>query len=198
MHAESLQSCPTLCDPIDCNLPGSSVRGSLQARILEWVAISYARGSSQPRDRTQISYISCTGSQVLYHYCYLGSPFLPMLTTLVISSDLISLLYMPSHNFTTCKFYISISHFYLKVWTCTIEAYWICSFRFLDTSDLLFLKWNSNLPPKTSQLAVFSASVLAALALQLLKPKILVILNFSPSLPFSLLFYTSRYYFFFL
>ena len=42
------QSCPTLCDPMDCSLPGSTVLGILQARILEWVAISYSRGSSDP------------------------------------------------------------------------------------------------------------------------------------------------------
>ena len=51
----SCQSCPTLCNPMDCSLPGSSVHGILQARILEWVAIS-SRGSSRPRDQT---YISC-------------------------------------------------------------------------------------------------------------------------------------------
>ena len=44
------QSCLTLCDPIDCGPPGSSVHGVFQARILEWVAISFSRGSSQPRD----------------------------------------------------------------------------------------------------------------------------------------------------
>ena len=44
------QSCPALCDPIDCSLPSSSVHGILQARILEWVAISFSKGSSQPRD----------------------------------------------------------------------------------------------------------------------------------------------------
>ena len=49
-HAKSLQSCPTLCDPMDCSLPGSSVHGILQARILEWVAMPSSRGSSQPRD----------------------------------------------------------------------------------------------------------------------------------------------------
>ena len=49
------QSCPTLCDPIDCSSSGSSVQGILQARILEWVSISFSRGSSQPRNRTQIS-----------------------------------------------------------------------------------------------------------------------------------------------
>ena len=52
------QSCLTLCDPVDCSPPGSSVRGILQARILEWVAIPFSRGSSQPRDRSQVSHIA--------------------------------------------------------------------------------------------------------------------------------------------
>ena len=51
-ETEVAQSCPTLCDPTDCSLPGSSIRGISQARILEWVAISSSRESSQPRDRT--------------------------------------------------------------------------------------------------------------------------------------------------
>ena len=46
------QSCPALCDPVDCSSPGSSVHGILQARILQWVAIPFSRGSSQPRDGT--------------------------------------------------------------------------------------------------------------------------------------------------
>ena len=49
------QSCPTLCDPKDCSRPGSSVQGILQASILEWVAIPFSRGSSWPRDQTQVS-----------------------------------------------------------------------------------------------------------------------------------------------
>ena len=49
--AKSLQSCPTLCDPMDHSQPGSSVHGALQARILEWAAMPSSRGSSQPRDR---------------------------------------------------------------------------------------------------------------------------------------------------
>ena len=53
---EVTQSCPTLCDPVDGSPPGSSVHGILQARILEWVAISFSRGSSRPRDRTQVSH----------------------------------------------------------------------------------------------------------------------------------------------
>ena len=51
-------SCPTLCDPMDCSPPGSSVHGIFQARILEWVAISFSRVSSQPRDQTRVSYES--------------------------------------------------------------------------------------------------------------------------------------------
>ena len=52
------QSCPTLCDPVDCSPPGSSVHGILQARILEWVTTLSSRGSSQPRDWTQVSGIT--------------------------------------------------------------------------------------------------------------------------------------------
>ena len=50
------QLCPTLCDPTDYSLPGSSVHGIFQARILEWVAISSSRGSSRPRDQTCVSW----------------------------------------------------------------------------------------------------------------------------------------------
>ena len=61
------QSCLTLCDPMDYSLPGSSVRGILQSRILEWVAISSSRGSSRPRDRTHIC-VSCIHCRwILYH-----------------------------------------------------------------------------------------------------------------------------------
>ena len=52
------QSCPTLCDPMDCSPPGSSVHGILQAWILEWVACPFSRGSSQPRDWTRVSCIA--------------------------------------------------------------------------------------------------------------------------------------------
>ena len=58
MHTQLLQSCLTLCDPPDCGLPGSSVHGFLQARILEWVAVPSSRGSSRPRDRTCVSCIA--------------------------------------------------------------------------------------------------------------------------------------------
>ena len=64
----------TLCDPMACSLPGSFVHGVFQARILEWFAISFSKGSSQPRDLTHGPCVSCIGRQILYHWCYLGSP----------------------------------------------------------------------------------------------------------------------------
>ena len=61
------QSCPTLCNPIDCSPPGSSIHGIFQARVLGWVAISFSRGSSWPRDRTQVSGIAGTCFYCLSH-----------------------------------------------------------------------------------------------------------------------------------
>ena len=87
--AKSLQSRPTLCDPVDCSLPSSSgyaihvdvwqnqynikqitiinINKNKKIRVLEWVAISSCRGSSQPRGLTHVSHVSCIGSRVLYH-----------------------------------------------------------------------------------------------------------------------------------
>ena len=62
--AKLLQSCPTLCNPIDGSPPGSSVPGILQAKILEWVARPSSMGSSQPRDRTHAFSSSCTADRV--------------------------------------------------------------------------------------------------------------------------------------
>ena len=62
------QSYPVLGSPIDCSPPGSSVHGILQARALEWVAISSSRGFFWPRDQTHISCVSCIRRQILYHW----------------------------------------------------------------------------------------------------------------------------------
>ena len=67
VRAKFAQSCPTLCDSMDCSPPDSSVHGIFQAGILEWVAIPFSRGSLWPRDRIRVFYVSCTGRQVLYH-----------------------------------------------------------------------------------------------------------------------------------
>ena len=64
------------CNHVDCSLPGSSVHGMFQARILEWVAISYSRGCSQPRDRNGISCFSCIGRQILLPLSHLESPLI--------------------------------------------------------------------------------------------------------------------------
>ena len=74
VFAKLLQSCPTLCDPMDCSPPGSSAHGVIQARILEWVTKPSSRGSSWPRDQTHFSYVFCIGRQVLYPSRLLGSP----------------------------------------------------------------------------------------------------------------------------
>ena len=67
------QLCPTLCDPIDY-----TVHGILQARILEWVAFPFSRGSSEPRDRTQVS---CIAGRIHYQLSYQGSPFMKKIFT---------------------------------------------------------------------------------------------------------------------
>ena len=66
------QWCPTLCDPMNCSLSGFSIHGIFQARILKWVAVSFSRGSSQPRDWTLVSCI--VGK--LYYLSHQGNPLL--------------------------------------------------------------------------------------------------------------------------
>ena len=61
------QSCPTLCDPVDCSPQGSSVHRIFQARILEWVAISCSKGSSQSRDWTFVSWVSWIAGRLFTH-----------------------------------------------------------------------------------------------------------------------------------
>ena len=64
---EFIQLCPILCGPLDYSLPVSFVLGIFQAKILEWLAIPYSKGSSRHRDPTYVSCISCDGRQILYH-----------------------------------------------------------------------------------------------------------------------------------
>ena len=65
------ESCLSLCDPMDWSPPGSSVLGVSQARILEWIAMPSSRGSFRPKDWTLVSWVSCIGMRVLYHYCHI-------------------------------------------------------------------------------------------------------------------------------
>ena len=66
VHAKLLQLCLNLCNPMECNPPDSSVHVILQARILEWMAMPFSRGSFPLRDQTQVSYVSWIGRQFLY------------------------------------------------------------------------------------------------------------------------------------
>ena len=70
------QSCPILCHPMNCSLTGSSVHGVFQARIMQWVAIFFSRRSSQSRDQTHVSCVSCIGRQFIYQLSHQG-PSLP-------------------------------------------------------------------------------------------------------------------------
>ena len=69
---EVAQSCWTLCDPMDCSPPSSSVHGIFQARVLEWVAISFSRGSSQPRDQI---WVSCIASRHFTIWATMEAPW---------------------------------------------------------------------------------------------------------------------------
>ena len=71
--ASIVAKCVSGFSHIQLCVTGSSVHGILEARILEWVAMPFSRGSSQPKDRTRISFVSCIGRQALYHESHLGS-----------------------------------------------------------------------------------------------------------------------------
>ena len=75
--AKSLQLCPTLCNPLGCSPPGFSVHGILQARIPEWVAMPTSRGSSRPRDRTCVFFVSYIGRWVFCFFVFFFLPLVP-------------------------------------------------------------------------------------------------------------------------
>ena len=89
-----------LCNPMDCRPPGSSVHGISQARILERVAISFSRGSSQPREWTHVSCVSCTGRRIL---C-------PSATRETLIKDVFTL--------------IQIRHLLLQIRDCSLGCFW--------------------------------------------------------------------------
>ena len=75
--AKSLQSCLTLCNPMDCGPPGSSAHWILQARTLEWVAMPSSKGSSRPRDWIRIPYVSCIGRRLFFLLLLFFQPLAP-------------------------------------------------------------------------------------------------------------------------
>ena len=74
VHAQLLQLWQSLCDPVDCSPSHSSVHGILQARILEWVAMPYSRGSSPPRDQTRVSCVTSIAGKFFTHWAAQEAP----------------------------------------------------------------------------------------------------------------------------
>ena len=82
--AKSFQSCPTICNPMDCSPPDSSIHGILQARILEWIAMPSSRESSQPRDGTWVfkspawvdGFFTASATWEAYIYIYIGAIYI--------------------------------------------------------------------------------------------------------------------------
>ena len=128
--SEVTQSCPTLCDPMDCSLPGSSVHGIFQAIVLGWIAISFSRGPSQPRDRTPVSHIV---DRRFIVWATRGSSFWKI-------SHIISIPYLKSISF------------FPLVWTEQIKfwerKYWIIIFMggllYIQTTLGVLSNWESN------------------------------------------------------
>ena len=95
--AQSLQSCSTLCNPMDCSPPGSSVHGILHARILEWAAITFLQRSSQPRDWTWEFFtclLHCMQSHqgsLIYYMIFSNNPFSKLLFSVPVSRHAIDL-----------------------------------------------------------------------------------------------------------
>ena len=100
MYAFSVaQSCLTLCNPIDWSLPGSSIHGIFQVRILEWAAISSPKGSSPPRDWTHVSWICiCLADSLLLSY--LWSPYVMFCSDLIASKFFILFCWWTSQFFS--------------------------------------------------------------------------------------------------
>ena len=92
MHAQLLQLHLTLSDPMDCSPPGSSVHGTLQASILEWVAMPYSGGFSQPGDQTHVYLHLLLCRQILYPLSYPGSPIIALQCCTVSAMDNVNLL----------------------------------------------------------------------------------------------------------
>ena len=118
IDSEVIQLCLTLCDPMDCSLLGSSVYGIFQVRVLEWVAISFSRGSSQPRDWTWVP-------------CIVGRCF-----TIWATREVRSLLM--NYCFDICSWYSTLrNNFLFEYYIYWIKSYF-CMFKCWN-----LVKWNN-------------------------------------------------------
>ena len=124
MCAKLLQSCLTLCDPMKCGWPGSSLHGIVQARTLEWIAVTISRGSSWPESQNNISYFSCIGSQVLY-------------TT---SSDMVISYYIMKilKTYNEC-FCLNWFLFFIHIWLLLQGNLSLCAYWFKNTGNSFYV-----------------------------------------------------------
>ena len=124
------QSCPTLCDPMDCSPPGSSVHGILQARILEWFSISFSRGFSWSRDWTQVS---CIAGRFFTIWAIWEAPFSSLSGCRVTHSGLLRPCVVPwnSELICFCKYpCIHWEHSTLKLTSNSLHIFTVFSLQF--------------------------------------------------------------------
>ena len=124
---QTAQSCPTLCNPMDCSPPGFSVHGILQVRILEWAGSSFSRGSSWSRDRTQVS---CNCRQILFCLSHQGNMYMLILTSYLISLPTPSLLPLVTIRLFSKSLWVSLSFVnkLLCIWILQSHS-WACVWR---------------------------------------------------------------------
>ena len=131
-YANLLQSCPTLCDPVDHSLPVSPVHGILQARILEQVVMSFSRVSFRPRDQTHVSYVSCVRRGVFFT------------TSTTLGEDNTS---MPSFHL--------LEKIYIIYYTCISQQFFSWCFIIITQKFLVDFSNKSLFFAHTSELTVF-------------------------------------------
>ena len=137
------QSCLTLCDPMDCSPPGSSVYGILQAKILEWVAISFSRGSSRPRDWIWVFHITgrCfTLWATRGALFFLRDPYNANVGTFAFVSEVSRAVFI--FVFPFFFLYSVLHHFHHSVFQVTYPLFYF-SYSTIDCSSLVFLLFSS-------------------------------------------------------
>ena len=130
-----IQLCLTLCGPLDCSLAGSSVRGILQASIVEWFAISFSRGSSWPRDQTCVSCVSCICRWVLYQLSHQERYHFSDITNIILWIIYSWYLYINIYiSNILCKYITNICYYYYLL---TINIANIYIFSIIYTTNII-------------------------------------------------------------
>ena len=134
--------CPTLWDPMDCSLPGSSIHGIFQARVLEWVAISFSRGSSWHRDPTQVSQTTADGncSHEIKRHLLLGRKAMTNLDSILKSRDIT----LPKNVYLIKTTVFPVVMYGCESWTIKKAEHWrIDAFELWCWRRLLRVPWTA-------------------------------------------------------